>query len=107
MAEISNEDLVEYLRNFNLNQKANIYKSLLDSEIIKKAFAAPESKLILSSVVDIITNDVLNIVTMCADKEPQEAAKAVYPKCMEINLAFKLLSQWGKTLKENKNVRDN
>jgi hypothetical protein len=102
MPDISNEDLVEYLKNFNTNQKVDIYKSILDSEIIKKAFATPESKLILSSVVELVTSDILSIVAMCADKEPETAAKAIYPKCMEINLAYKLLAQWGKYLQKEK-----
>ena len=100
MAEISNEDLVEYLKDFNTNQKVEIYKSILDSEIVKKAFASPESKLILSSVVELVTADILQIVAMCADKDPEAASKAVYPKCMEVNLAYKLLAQWGKFLKK-------
>lgn len=102
MAEISNADLIEYLRNFKANQATDIYKSLLDSEIVKKAFETPEVKLILSNVVETITTDILTIVAMCADKTPKQAAEAVYPKCMEVNLAYKLLSQWGKLLKEEK-----
>jgi len=105
VAEISNEDLVEYLKNFNTNQKVDIYQSILNSKIVEKALNAPEVKLILSSVVELITSDILSIVALCADKEPEEAAKAVYPKCMEVNLAYKLLHQWAKFItKERKNA---
>jgi hypothetical protein len=100
--EISNEDLVEYLKDFNTHQKADIYKSMLNSEIVTKALNYPEVKLILSSVIELITADMLSIVATCAEKHPQEAAKLVYPKCMEINLAYKLLYQWAKFIKKEK-----
>ena len=102
MAEISNEDLVEYLRDFGTKQKVDIYEQMLNSQIVKKALNFPEVKLILSSVVELITADVLSIVTTCQDKEPEEAAKLIYPKCMEINLAYKLLAQWAKHIKKEK-----
>ena len=98
MAELSNEDLVEYLKNFSSNQGADIYKMILDSEIVKKAFAAPESKLILSSVADTIKSNILAAITICADNEPKKAAELIYPKCFEIHYAFKLLAQWGKQI---------
>jgi hypothetical protein len=112
---ISHEDLLEYLNRFKEEQRETVYKCLLDSEILEKAFSQPEGKLILSQAIDVITTNVIKIVTKCADKDPKTAVPAIYPACMEINLAHKMLVGWAKVLgagkdhktkiKEMKNAR--
>jgi hypothetical protein len=95
---ISHDDLLEYLNGFKDEQREVIYKSILDSDILGQAFSQPEGKLILNQMVEVITSNVINIVTKCADKDPKAATPAMYPHCMQINLAYKMLVGWAKIL---------
>jgi hypothetical protein len=95
---MTHEDLLEYLNGFKDEQREVVYKSILDSNILEKAFLTPEGKLILNQAIDVITSNVISIITKCADKDPKTSSPAVYPHCMEINLAYKMLVGWSKIL---------
>ena len=95
---ITHDDLLEYLNRFKDEQREVVYKSILDSDILEKAFLQPEGKLILNQMVDVVTSNVINIIQKCADKDPKTASPAVYSHCMEINLAYKMLVGWAKIL---------
>jgi len=95
---MNHDDLLEYLNGFKDEQREVVYKTILDSDILEKAFLQPEGKLILNQVIDVITTNVINIVTKCADKDPKTASTGVYSHCAEINLAYKMLVNWAKVL---------
>ena len=92
----SHEDLMRYLNNFKEEQREVIYKAILDSDMLEKALSSQEGKLVLNNAIEVIASNVISIVMTCSDKAPDEAAKEIYPKCLEINLAHKLMSNWAK-----------
>ena len=94
----THDQLVDYLNGFQGAQRETIYKSILDSNILEDAFLTPEGKILLNQTIDIITNNVIKIITECVATEPAKAALTVYPYCMEIGLAHKTLVSWAKVL---------
>lgn len=95
---ISHEDLVNYLSGFKSEQAENVYKAILDCDMLENAFSTTEGKLVLNQVVEIVTANVISIVSICVESNPEEASSKIYPKCLEIGLAHKTLVGWAKIL---------
>lgn len=95
---MTHEELENYINGFQPQQREAIYKQIIDSELLAKAFETSEGKLILNSGVDLITSNVLQIVRYCSDNPPEDAVKRLYPFASEINTTYKLMTDWAKIL---------
>jgi len=95
---ISHEKILDYLSGFKDEQRETIYKAIVDGNLLEGAFSTTEGKLILGDIFELIATNVINIVAQCTDKSPGKAAEAVYPYCMEIGVAHKILLNWAKIL---------
>lgn len=94
-----NHDTLEvYLEKFRENQREEIYKQIIDSELLRKAFETREGKLILGSAVDLITSNTIQIVRYCSEGKPADATAKIYPYASEINTVYKLMNDWAKIL---------
>jgi hypothetical protein len=90
--------LEEYINSFRDHQREEIYKQIIDSKLLRAAFESKEGKAILGNCVDLITNNVIQIVRYCSENSPQDATGHLYSLSQEINTAYKLMSEWAKTL---------
>ena len=104
---MTHDELENYINGFRENQREVVYKQILDSEILAKAFSTSEGKLILDSAVDLITSNVMSIVKNCGDREVE--ITEVRDSAREINTTHKLMTDWAKILirgNEHKNKID-
>ena len=92
---MKHDELEDYINSFQFHQREVVYKQILDSEILEKAFSTTEGKLILNSAVDIITGNILKILDACLE---DEAAAKIYKYTDEVNLAHKMMTEWAKIL---------
>jgi hypothetical protein len=92
---MTHEELENYINTFQEHQREAVLKEILDSEILEKAFSTSEGKAVLSSAVDLITSDVIQIVRECVKPESEKDVKR-YGN--EINTVYKLMSEWAKIL---------
>ena len=95
---MTHDELENYINSFRENQRETVYKQIIDSDLLEKAFSTSEGKLILDSAVDLITSNVIKIVRQCAEVKPDKFETYVYPYAMEINIAYKLMTDWAKIL---------
>ena len=98
---ISHEQILNYLSGFKDEQRETIYKCIVDGSFLEDALSTKEGKLILGDVFEIIATNVINIITQCTDKTPEKASQAVYPYCMEISVAHKMMVGWAKILSKS------
>jgi hypothetical protein len=95
---VTHEDLMGYLTNFEGKQRETVYKAILKSDMLDQALTN-EGRLIVNNIAEMIASDVVSIVTACAGKNPGPTlTKEIYPKALEINLAYKLMVSWAKIL---------
>ena len=92
---MTHDELERYISNFAENQKENVYKQIIDSELLRKAFESSEGKNILNSAVDLIAANVMQIVAECSKTGDDEKLKN---SAREINTTYKLMSDWAKIL---------
>ena len=52
---MTHDQLEAYINNFNENQRENVYKQIIDAELLRKAFETSDGKNILNSAVDLIS----------------------------------------------------
>ena len=97
---ISHEELIGYLQNFQGMQREVVYKAILDSDMLRDAFDSSHGKLVLNNAIEVITSSIIEIVATCSSLSPEDAVMKCYPKCLEVNLAHKLLKNWAKMLIE-------
>ena len=96
---MKHDELEDYINSFQFHQREVVYKQILDSEILEKAFSTTEGKLILNSAVDIITSNILKILDACIEKSDGDDLIAdIYKHAAEINLAHKMMTEWAKIL---------
>ena len=98
---MTHDQLENYISNFKENQREVIYKQIIDSELLRKAFETSEGKNILNSAVDLITDDVIKIVSASAQMgldEDGQNFRAILVHGREINTTYKLMSDWAKIL---------
>ena len=95
---MTHEELENYISGFREHQREDIYKQIVDSELLAKAFETAEGKRILSSAVELITSNTIQIVRYCSEGPPAEATTKIYSYANEINTVFKLLNDWAKIL---------
>ena len=93
---MTHDELENYINSFREDQRETVYKQIIDSELLEKAFSTSEGKLILDSAVDLIASNVMTIVKDCA--KTGDASNTVYQAAKEINTAYKLMSDWAKIL---------
>jgi len=94
---MTHDQLESYINNFNEHQRENVYKQIIDSELLRKAFESSEGKNILNSAVDLISANVMNIVLL-ATETGDAAGTKLYNSAREINTTYKLMSDWAKIL---------
>ena len=92
---MTHDQLESYINNFNEHQRENVYKQIIDAELLRKAFETSEGKNILNSAVDLITQDVITIVRECSETGDDSKLKDAV---REINTTYKLMSDWAKIL---------
>ena len=93
---MTHEELENYINNFNENQRENVYKQIMDSELLRKAFETSEGKNILNSAVDLITQNVMTIVKNSSNRKTEVSELICAGR--EINTAYKLMTDWAKIL---------
>jgi len=89
------DQLEGYINGFRENQREVVYKQIIDSELLEKAFSTSEGKLILDSAVDLIASNVMSIVSNCSGEANIEK---VMDSAVEINTTYKLMTDWAKIL---------
>ncbi|MHC4525148.1 MAG: hypothetical protein ACYSU8_06400 [Planctomycetota bacterium] len=92
---MTHEQLERYISKFHEHQRETIYKQILDSELLKTAFETREGKMILNNAVDLITSNVISIVTICSDGGENDALRK---HSTEINTTYKLMTEWAKII---------
>ena len=60
----NNEQLMEYVRIFKDEQRDNVLKQILESELLEEFLGTTEGRLILGNVVDSITADTMQIISL-------------------------------------------
>lgn len=106
---MTHDELEGYINGFKEHQREAVYKQILDSEILEKAFSTSEGKLILNSAVDMITGNIIKILNICLDNGSEKAGELAQPCATEINTAYKMMTEWAKVLirgNEHKNKID-
>jgi hypothetical protein len=104
---MTHDELENYINSFREEQREAVYKQIIDSELLEKAFSTSSGKQILDSAVDLITSNVMQIVRECA--KTGEAANTVYQAATDINATYKIMTDWAKILirgSEHKNKID-
>jgi hypothetical protein len=93
---MTHDELENYITSFREEQRETVYKQIIDSELLEKAFSTSEGKLILDSAVDMIASNVMTIVKNCGPREIEfdELKRAA----REINTTYKLMSDWANIL---------
>jgi hypothetical protein len=89
---MTHDELENYITSFPEHQRESVYKQIIDSELLDKAFSTSEGKLILDSAVDMIASNVMNIVRECA--KTGDADAKVYDAAREINVTYKIMLDW-------------
>jgi len=92
---MTHDELESYINNFNEHQRENVYKQIIDCELLRKAFETPDGKNILNSAVDLISANVMKIVVECKGVGDSEK---IFSAAREINTTYKLMSDWAKIL---------
>ena len=95
---MTHDELESYINHFQEHQREAIFKQILDSELLAKAFETSEGKAILNNAVDLIASNVMQIVRYCSEGSAADAAIKVNPYANEINTTYKLMTDWAKTL---------
>jgi len=95
---MTHDQLADYISGFNENQRETVFKQILDSDLLAKAFDTSEGKMILNNAVDLITSNVMQIVRYCAENQPSDAIMKIHPYANEINTTYKLMTDWAKIL---------
>jgi hypothetical protein len=94
---MTHDELENYINSFREDQREVVYKQIIDSELLQKAFSTSEGKLILDSAVDLIASNVMQIVRECA-QIGEEPSQGVDRAAREINTTYKLMTDWAKIL---------
>jgi len=95
---MTNNQLVNYINKFKDHQREEIYKKIVDSQLLQKAFETTEGKQILSGAIELITTNILQIVSGCCESVPGESNVKIYQCATEINTAYKLISDWARII---------
>ena len=94
----THEELDAYINKFPEYQRDNVYKAILDAELLADALRLPEGKLIMNNAIDQIAKNVMTITRTCVEKEfdPQK----IIPLAFEINILYEMLKEWAIILKK-------
>ncbi len=95
---MTHDQLEKYINGFQHHQREAIYKQIIDSELLAKAFETSEGKQVLNSAVDLIASNVIKIVSLCNDNEGDEFWSKIEHSSTEINVTYKLMTDWAKIL---------
>jgi hypothetical protein len=104
---MTHDELENYINSFNEHQREAVYKHIIDSELLEKAFSTSEGKLILDSAVDLIASNVMKIVKECGNSAENEGL--LRDAAWEINTTYRIMTDWAKILirgSEHKNKID-
>ena len=97
---MTHDELSEYINKFQPNQRETIFKQILDSDLLAKAFETSEGRAVLNNAVDLIASNVTQIIRYCAESPPKDAVLSIYPHATEINTTYKLMQDWARILIE-------
>jgi hypothetical protein len=103
---MTHEELEQYINNFQPNQREQIAKAIIDSELLRKAFETSEGKAILNSAVDLVSSNVNSIVRSCSKTAPEAASVEIYSHANEINTIYKLMTDWATILMRGTEHKD-
>ena len=91
---MTHDELEEYINKFHPNKREAVLKSILDSELLEKAFSTAEGKAILNGAADLITANVMKIVKGSMTTELNGVVEAA----QEISTTHKLMTEWANIL---------
>jgi len=93
---MTHDELENYINNFKPNVRETVYKQIMDSDLLERAFSTNEGKQILDNAVDSITS---NVMTIISNSKGDDAAIDEVCDCAKgINITYKLMYEWAKIL---------
>lgn len=88
----NNEQLVEYVSLFKDNQREYVLKQILEAELLEKFLGTTEGRLILGNVVDSITADTVQIISLSIGNDSVSVKKDnIFAAAQRINVAYNFM----------------
>jgi len=93
---MNSNQLEEYIHTFYEHQKEEIFKAILDADMLEAAFETKGGTMIFKSAIESITSNVMKIVNICVENDAEQASKKVYSHAVEISAIHNVIQQWSK-----------
>jgi hypothetical protein len=104
---MTHEELENYINDQPYIMRDTIFKEILDSDLLEKAFNTEAGKQILNSAVDIMTNSISKIIRACIDKQDiGNKINIIERESSQIDFADKMLREWAKILLRGSEHKD-
>jgi len=85
--------LQDYVNNFSEQQRDNVLKQIVESELLEQVLVTTQGKVLLNSIVDDITNNVGLIVATSVSADKDKVPR-IENAARHIALLYRIMERW-------------